>query len=179
MFLEISQNSQENICARVYFLIKLQALGLQEKKKYMDLWTAWPMNCGKLLSDVLLSLANATDHKPCESEDKSQSEAFVKCPWNRSVIWLCERQPLNISTHPAKFGSYRPCAWGNMTFSNSYVTTELKCHVIFWGSIILNRHPAKFGVHREITFFICHVTTILKCHVTLWVDSPHPKSLPC
>ena len=41
---------------------------------------AWPMNCGKLLSDVLPSLANATDHKPCESEDKSQSEAIIKCP---------------------------------------------------------------------------------------------------
>ena len=29
MFLEISQNSQENTCARVTFLIKLQASGLQ------------------------------------------------------------------------------------------------------------------------------------------------------
>ena len=29
VFLEISQNSQENTCARVSFLIKLQALGLQ------------------------------------------------------------------------------------------------------------------------------------------------------
>ena len=27
--LEISQNSQENICARAFFLIKLQASGLQ------------------------------------------------------------------------------------------------------------------------------------------------------
>ena len=29
VFLEISKNSQENICARVSFLIKLQASGLQ------------------------------------------------------------------------------------------------------------------------------------------------------
>ena len=29
VFLEISQNSQENNCARVSFSIKLQALGLQ------------------------------------------------------------------------------------------------------------------------------------------------------
>ena len=29
VFLEISQNSQENTCARVFFLIKLQALCLQ------------------------------------------------------------------------------------------------------------------------------------------------------
>ena len=29
VFLEISQNSQENICARVSFLIKLQVLDLQ------------------------------------------------------------------------------------------------------------------------------------------------------
>ena len=30
VFLEISQNSQENTCARVSFLIKLQALGKKE-----------------------------------------------------------------------------------------------------------------------------------------------------
>ena len=29
VFLDISQNSQENNCARVFFLIKLQASGLQ------------------------------------------------------------------------------------------------------------------------------------------------------
>ena len=29
LFLEISQNLQENTCGRVLFLIKLQALGLQ------------------------------------------------------------------------------------------------------------------------------------------------------
>ena len=29
MFLEISQNSQENTCARVSFLIKLQVIGIQ------------------------------------------------------------------------------------------------------------------------------------------------------
>ena len=29
VFLEVSQNSQENTCARVSFLIKLQASGLQ------------------------------------------------------------------------------------------------------------------------------------------------------
>ena len=33
VFLEISQNSQENTCARVFFLIKLQALGLQLYQK--------------------------------------------------------------------------------------------------------------------------------------------------
>ena len=32
VFLEISQNSQENTCARVSFLIKLQALGLIKKE---------------------------------------------------------------------------------------------------------------------------------------------------
>ena len=29
LFLKVSQNSQENTCARVSFLLKLQALGLQ------------------------------------------------------------------------------------------------------------------------------------------------------
>ena len=33
VFLEISQNSQENTCARVFFLIKLQASGLQLYQK--------------------------------------------------------------------------------------------------------------------------------------------------
>ena len=32
-FLEISQKSQENTCARISFLIKLQVLGLQLYKK--------------------------------------------------------------------------------------------------------------------------------------------------
>ena len=32
MFLEISQNSQENTCARDSFLIKLQASGLYQKR---------------------------------------------------------------------------------------------------------------------------------------------------
>ena len=36
MFLEISQNSQENTCANASFLIKLQASGLDEKiRKFM------------------------------------------------------------------------------------------------------------------------------------------------
>ena len=33
VFLEISQNSQENTCARVSFLIKLQASGFNVNKK--------------------------------------------------------------------------------------------------------------------------------------------------
>ena len=33
VFLEVSQNSQENTCARVSFLIKLQASGLQLYQK--------------------------------------------------------------------------------------------------------------------------------------------------
>ena len=32
VFLKISQNSQENTCARVFFLIKLQALGFIKKE---------------------------------------------------------------------------------------------------------------------------------------------------
>ena len=36
MFLEISQNSQENNCARVSFLIKLQAWGLFHKTIFGD-----------------------------------------------------------------------------------------------------------------------------------------------
>ena len=47
MFLEISKNSQESTCARVSFLIKLEALGLRPatslKKK---LWhRCFPVNC--------------------------------------------------------------------------------------------------------------------------------------
>ena len=51
MFLEISQNSQENTCARVSFLIKLQASGLKSatllKKR---LWRrCFPVNFAKFL----------------------------------------------------------------------------------------------------------------------------------
>ena len=97
----------------------------------------------KFLSDVLSSLANPTGHRQRESEDKSENEVFVTWPWNRSVIWLCARQPVNLNTHPAKFGDHRTCGWGNTTFSNCHVTTDLKCHVTFLGPT----HD-EFGVHR-------------------------------
>ena len=45
----------------------------------------WIVN---FLSDVLSSLANPTDHRQCESENKSENEVFVTWPQNRSVIWL-------------------------------------------------------------------------------------------
>ena len=92
----------------------------------------WIVN---FLSDVLSSLANPTDHMQCESEEKSESEVFVTWPWNRSVIWLCARRSLNLSTYPAKFEGHRTCGWGNITFSNCHLTTELKCHVTFLGPI--------------------------------------------
>ena len=92
----------------------------------------WIIN---FLSDVLLSLANPTNHRQCESEDKSKNEVFVTWTQNRSVIWLCVILPLNLSTHPAKFKGHRPWGWGNTTFSNCHVTTELKCHGTFLGPI--------------------------------------------
>ena len=46
------------------------------------------------LSDVLSFLANLTEHRQCESEDKS--EVFVTWPQNRSVVWLCTRRILNL-----------------------------------------------------------------------------------
>ena len=46
VFLEILQNSQENMCARVSFLKKLQARGLQKKR----LWhRCFPVNFVKFL----------------------------------------------------------------------------------------------------------------------------------
>ena len=46
VFLEISQNSQENTCARVSFLVKLQALGLRPTTLLKErLWHRWfPVN---------------------------------------------------------------------------------------------------------------------------------------
>ena len=46
VFLEISQNSQENTCARVSFLIKLQASGLLKKRFWHR---CFPVNFTKLL----------------------------------------------------------------------------------------------------------------------------------
>ena len=57
VFLEISQNSQENACARVSFLIKLQAIGLRTatllKKR---LWlSCFPVNSAKFLRTPFLT----------------------------------------------------------------------------------------------------------------------------
>ena len=132
----------------------------------------------------IVNFANPTDHRQCESENKSENEVFVTWPQNRSVIRFCARRPLNLSTHTAKFRGHRLCAWENMKFSNCHVTTELKYHVTFWDPFMLSKHPAKFGVHRscesgDIPCFICRVTTWSICHVTSWVGFPHPKSPLC
>ena len=51
VFLEISQDSQESICARVFFLIKLQVWGLQQK----SLWyRCFPVNFVKFLRTPFL-----------------------------------------------------------------------------------------------------------------------------
>ena len=92
----------------------------------------WIVN---FLSDILSSLANPTEYKQCESEDKSANEVFVTWPQNRSIICLCARRLLNLSTHPAKLGGHRTCGWGNIMFPNCHVTTELKSHVTFLGHI--------------------------------------------
>ena len=47
MFLKISQNSQENTCARVSFLIKIQALGLQLYQKERLRRKCFPANFAK------------------------------------------------------------------------------------------------------------------------------------
>ena len=45
MFLEISQNSQENTCARVSFLIKLQASGLIKKEALAQVFSCFAKFC--------------------------------------------------------------------------------------------------------------------------------------
>ena len=53
VFLEILQNSQENICARISFLIKLQAQPAMFLKK--SLWhRCFPVNFAKLLRTPFL-----------------------------------------------------------------------------------------------------------------------------
>ena len=53
MALEISQNSQENTCARVSFLIKLQALGL---------YSTHDPNYSKLMTRLRLKLNHLNEH---------------------------------------------------------------------------------------------------------------------
>ena len=48
VFLEISQNSQESICARVSFLIKLQALDLQLSHRIHIEYLWWLLLCCRL-----------------------------------------------------------------------------------------------------------------------------------
>ena len=56
VFLEIWQNSQENICARVSFLIKLKASGLRPATLFKTrLWhRCFPVNFTKFLGTVFL-----------------------------------------------------------------------------------------------------------------------------
>ena len=54
MFLKFSQNSQENICARVSFLIKLQVWGLFFIKKEA-LAQCFPVNCVKILRTLFFT----------------------------------------------------------------------------------------------------------------------------
>ena len=49
VFLEISQNSQENACARVSFLVKLQAWRLQLYLKKRLWYKGFPVNFVKFL----------------------------------------------------------------------------------------------------------------------------------
>ena len=136
------------------------------------------MNC-KFLSDVLSSLANPTDHRQCESEDKSENKLFVTWPRNRTVIWLCARWPLNLSTHPAKFGGHRPCGWGNMMFWNCHVTTELKCRDFFgthscWVSTMLSLGSTDL-VKVEIYCFLFVTWSLDRC--VAWLCGWGPLAL--
>ena len=54
VFLEISQNSQENTCARASFLIKLQASGLQLYQKRDSAHSCFPVNFTKFLRHLFL-----------------------------------------------------------------------------------------------------------------------------
>ena len=57
MFLEISQNSQENICARVAFLIKLQALPnrlkTSENQVFSDVFRRLRSACNFIKKEIL------------------------------------------------------------------------------------------------------------------------------
>ena len=70
MFLEISQNSQGNTCARVSFLIKLPAAPATLFKK--RLWHRYfPINFAKLLrtaTDFFISASNNYDDINAQSE---------------------------------------------------------------------------------------------------------------
>ena len=54
----------------------------------------WIVN---FLSDVLSSLANPTDDRQCESEDKSENEVFNVTTNQKCHLALCERKPKYIS----------------------------------------------------------------------------------
>ena len=72
VFLEISQNSQENTCARVSFSIKLQALGLQLYLK-KGLWhRCFPVNFVKYLRTPFL---------------QNTSERLLQALWNIEAMF--------------------------------------------------------------------------------------------
>ena len=66
-------------------------------------------------------------------------------PCGRCITSLCGWGSLILGHHAAKFGIYRPCKIGIITFSICHVTTISKSHVTLW---MWSSHPAKFGVYK-------------------------------
>ena len=94
MFLQISQNSQENTCVRVSFLIKLQASGfpLPNAKHGSELMTSWPKeqqiykNYLKTLKKIFQGGGKFYRGKKGEKGEKFQGGIFTSPTWTNTVF---------------------------------------------------------------------------------------------
>ena len=91
MFLEISWNSQENTCARVSFLIKLQAWGLSSRHLARRLGRRKIVTLKTCLQDVL-----KTSSKPTNVCWEGSNEYLTKIQFRLSVFWTRSRGIISL-----------------------------------------------------------------------------------
>ena len=106
MFQKISQNSQENTCARVSFLIKLQA-----------------STCNFIKKETLAQLFS------CEFCEIFKEHLFLQAT-PRQMLLKADTIPLHIHSKSASIFSYQhPCIWWNSInkYLNQIFFTEMIC----------------------------------------------------
>ena len=120
MFLEISQNSQENTCARVSFLMKLQAWGLEITfKNFQEI-------CSALANHIPSNFLKSVFHKFC------LVHSWILCPiclrqchvLNSKKYWLSSHdKPLfiKLSKSRVSLAVSLPSIWFSQTLSMSSI----------------------------------------------------------
>ena len=132
MFLEISQHSQENACARVSFLIKLQALACNFIQK--ETWhRRFPVNVGKFLSTPFFTVRSKT-RKPRKffSEIFKTEFLILAVRQNRKLRNKKTRNNISKICEISKVSEFSICHFYHFSknFLKTFRTLYL-CYVLF------------------------------------------------